>query len=127
AGCVIAVGALAPFTPKRIWKRGVDAAFADPDRPVVCSNLGDVGSVVGYLDGPHREYPYARRIRQRGNGQSLERTGGQLQLLSFRTPGIGKIFIHILAYDPGAENTKPVLRELAARALAEFDLTGEID
>ncbi len=118
---------LAPFTPKRTWKRGVDAAFADPDRPVVCSNLGDVGSVVGWLDGTHCEYAYARGTRQHVTRQSLERTGGQLQLLSFRTPVLGKIFIHVLAYQPGAENTKPALRELAARTLAEFGLTGEID
>jgi hypothetical protein len=118
---------LAPFTPKRTWKRGVDAALADPDRPVVCSNLGDVGSVVGWLDGTHCEYAYARGTRQHATRQSLERAGGQLQLLSFRTPVLGKIFIHVQAYQPGAENTKPALRELAARTLAEFDLTGEID
>jgi hypothetical protein len=118
---------LAPFTPKRTWKRGVDAVFADPDRPVVCSNLGDVGSVVGWLDGTHCDYAYARGTRQHVTRQSLERAGGQLQLLSFRTPVLGKIFIHVLAYEPGAENTKPALRELAARTLAEFGLTGEID
>ena len=39
----------------------------------------------------------------------------------------GKIAITVDAYQPGAENTKPALRELAARTLAEFDLTGMID
>ncbi|MGO9154928.1 hypothetical protein, partial [Mycobacterium sp.] len=121
------LAALTPFTSKRTWRRGVDAAFADPDRPVVCSNLGDVGSAVGWVDGTHCEYAYARGTRQHVTRQSLERAGGQLQLLSFRTPVLGKIFIHVLAYQPGAENTKPALRELAARTLAEFDLTGQID
>lgn len=50
-----------------------------------------------------------------------------MQLLSFRLPVRGKIFIHVLGYQPGAENTKPALRELAAQALAEFELTGQID
>jgi hypothetical protein len=118
---------LAPFTPKRTWKRGVDAVLADPDRPVVCSNLGDVGSVVGWLDGTHCEYAYARGTRQRETRQSLERAGGHLQLLSFRTPVLRKVFIHVVAYEPGAENTKPALRELAARTLAEFGLTGQVD
>ncbi|MGO9351573.1 MAG: hypothetical protein ACLP3C_12380 [Mycobacterium sp.] len=116
---------LAPFTPKRTLKRAVDLASADPDRPVVCSNLGDVGSVVCCLDGTHAEYGYARGTRQHATRQSLERAGGQLQLLSFRAPAIGKIFIHVLAYQPGAENTRPALRELAARMLAEFGLTGD--
>jgi hypothetical protein len=118
---------LAPFTPKRTWKRGVDAVLADPDRPAVCSNLGDVGSVVGWLDGTHCEYAYARGTRQRETRQSLDRAGGQLQLLSFRTPVLRKVFIHVVAYEPGAENTKPALRELAARTLAEFGLTGQVD
>ncbi len=107
------LASLTPFTPKRTWKRLVDAALADPDRPVVCSNLGDVGSVVSRLDGTHCDYAFARGTRQHVTRQWLERIGGQMQLLSFRTPA-RKIVIHVLAYQPGAENTKPALRELAA-------------
>lgn len=121
------LAALSPFTPKRTWRRGVDAAFADPDRPVVCSNLGDVGSVVSLIDGTHCDYAFARGIRQCVTRRWLDRTGGQLQLLSLRTPPLGRIFVHVLAYRPGAENTKPALREVAARTLAEFGLTGDID
>ena len=47
---------LTPFTPKRAWKRMADAAIADPDLPVFCSNLGDLGSVVYRLDGADAEY-----------------------------------------------------------------------
>jgi hypothetical protein len=40
----------------------------------------------------------------------------------------GKIIhITVSAYQPGAENTKSALRELAEHTLAEFDLTGKID
>ena len=73
---------------------------------------------------PTASTPTHEGSRQHVTRQSLERAGGQLQLLSFRTPVLGKIFIHVLAYQPGAENTKPALRELAARTLAEFGLTG---
>jgi hypothetical protein len=118
---------LTPFTPKWTWKRAVDRAFADPDHPVVYSNLGDVGSVVSLLDGTHCDYAFARGTRQRVSRQWLDRIGGQTQLLSFRLPLRGKIFIHVLAYQPGGENTKSALRELAARTLADFDLTGQID
>ena len=55
------LAALAPFTPKRTWKRGVEAALTDPDRPVVYSNLGDVGSVVGRA----RRHPLRVRLRTR--------------------------------------------------------------
>jgi hypothetical protein len=118
---------LVPFTPKRTWRRGVEAALSDADRPVVYSNLGDVGQIVSLIDGTHCEYAFARGTRQHVTRQWLERIGGQLQLLSFRLPVRGKIFIHVLAYQPGADNTKPALRELAAQVLAEFELTGKID
>jgi hypothetical protein len=118
---------LTPFTPQWAWRRAVDQAFADPDHPVVCSNLGDVGSVVSLLDGTHCDYAFARGTRQHVTRQWLERIGGQMQLLSMRVPVIGKIFIHVLAYQPGAENTKSALQQLAARTLAEFGLTAQID
>jgi hypothetical protein len=126
---------LAPFTPKRALQRLADAAVADPDRPVFCSNLRALDPMVYALAGTDAEYATVsahlyplhliRVIGQRVTRQWLERAGGQLTLQSWR---IGdKVGITVEAYQPGAENTKPALRELAARTLAEFDLTGEID
>jgi hypothetical protein len=126
---------LVPFTPKRALKRLADAALTDPDCPVFCSNLRDLGSVVYGLAGTDAEYATVngalfplhliRVIGQHVTRQWLERAGGQLTLQSYR---IGdKVGITIEAYQPGAENTKSALCELAARTLAEFDLTGEID
>lgn len=116
---------LVPFTPKRTWERAVDQAFADADRPVFCSNLGDMGSIVCRLDGTDCDYGFARGTRQQVTRQWLDRVGGQLNVLSLRA--IGKIFISVLAYQPGAENTKPALRQLAAHTLAEFGLSGNIE
>jgi hypothetical protein len=116
---------LASFTPKRAWKRMADNLAANPDLPVFCSYLGDLDSALCRLDGTDAEYAYARGTGQRVTREWLERIGGQMTLLSGRISG--KVFITVVAYQPGAENTKPALRELAARTLAEFDLTGEID
>lgn len=118
--------ALVPFTPKRALKRMVDAGFTDQDVPTLCSNLGDLGSLVRRLDGTDGEMVLTRAIGQHATRQWLERAGGQMTLQSWRTGGT-KIYITVNAYQPGAENTKPALRELAARTLAEFDLTGTID
>jgi len=116
---------LASFTPKRAWQRMDDAMPADPDLPVFCSNLGELGSAVRRLDGTECAYAMTRVIAQHERRQWLERTGGQMILQSWRIRD--KIRISVGAYQPGAENTKPALRELAARTLAEFDLTGKID
>jgi len=125
---------LVPFTPKRALKRVGDAAVADPDLPVFCSNLRDLGPMVYALVGTpdHATVTAAlttlhliRVIRQDVKREALERAGGHLTVQSWR---IGdKIGITIEAYQPGADNTKPALRELVACTLAEFDLTGEIE
>jgi polyketide synthase 5 len=102
-----------------------DATVPDPDLPVFCSNLGDLGLVLCRLDGTAAEYATERGTWQRITRQWLERVGGHSILQSWR---IGdKIGISVVAYQPGFENTKPALRELAAHMLDEFDLTGEID
>lgn len=116
---------LAPLTPKPTLKRLVDAGFVDPDLPVIVSNLDDVGSLVNRVDGTAAEYLSGRGMRQHLTRGWLARIGGEMYLLSLRIGG--KIAITVRAYQPGAENTKSALRELAARTLAEFGLTGEID
>jgi hypothetical protein len=126
---------LTPFTPKRALKRMAEVMVTDPDLPVFCANLGDVGSVVYRVAGTDAEYATVggalntlhliRATRQDVTRQWLERAGGQMILLSWRIGG--KIGITVVAYQPGAKNTKPALHELAAHTLAEFDLTGEID
>jgi hypothetical protein len=115
---------LTPFMPRRALKRLADALVADPDRPVFCSNGGDLGPVQCRLDGSVAEYGTARLTWQHATRQWLEQTGGQMFLQSWR---IGeKIGISVGAYQLGAKNTKAALRELAAHTLAEFGLTGEI-
>ena len=116
---------LVSFTPKRALKRMDDATVADPDFPVFYSNLGDVGSVVNRLDGTDAEYATARVTAQHETRQWLERMGGQMTVQSLRISD--GFVISVNAYQPGAENTKPALRELAAQTLAEFDLTGKIE
>ncbi|BBY06262.1 hypothetical protein MNVI_15800 [Mycobacterium noviomagense] len=113
------------FMPKPVLKRLADAALSDPERPVFFSNLGGLGSVVCRLDGTDAEYASARGPRQDVRRQWIERIGGQLNVLSMRLAG--KIVITVLAYQPGGENTKPALRELAAHTLADFGLTGKIE
>ena len=39
----------------------------------------------------------------------------------------GKMSMSVVGYQPGGKNTKQDLRELVARTLTEFGLTGKID
>lgn len=117
---------LTPFIPKRVLKRlgELDYAMLSEDLPVLCSNLGEFGSVVCRLDGSAAEYVTGRLAFQRLSRRWLERMGGLMTVQSWRLPD--RIVISVGAYQPGAENTKPAMREIAARTLSAFNLTGEI-
>ena len=65
-----------------------------------------------------------RPVDQKVTRREIERAGGQLVVASGRLNGM--VSIGIVAYENGGTNTLPHLRETAAKALAEFDLTGTI-
>jgi hypothetical protein len=120
------VASLIPFIPKRVLKRlsELDYTMLSDALPVLCSNLGDLGSVVCRLDGSDAEFVTGRLGFQHLTQQWLERTGGLMTVQSWRLHS--RIVISIGAYQPGAENTKLAMRELVTRTLDEFNLTGEI-
>ncbi len=117
---------LTPFIPKRAVKRGADVMFGfAADLPVSCSNLGDLDPTIGRPDGTDAEYVMLRGVDRHVTRQALEQRRGLLTVVAGRI--VGKMSINIVAYQPGGNNSKPHLRELAAHTLAEFDLTGVID
>jgi hypothetical protein len=126
---------LTPLTSKRALRRIAHAATtADANLSVFCSNLGDLGRLLYALARTDAEYATVsgvliplhliRVTEQHATRKWLERAGGQLNLQCWRIAG--RIAITVDAYQPGGENTKPALRELTARTLSEFGLTGDI-
>lgn len=113
---------LTPFIPKRAVKRMGTMVFGD--LPVSCSNLGDVDPAVGRVDGTDADYVMWRPVDQNVKRAQIEAAGGQLVLAAGRITG--KISISVVAYQPGAPNTKAWLRTLAGEVLDEFGLTAEI-
>jgi hypothetical protein len=117
---------LIPFVPKRAVQKGGDAIFGfAADLPVSSSNLGDLDSAIGSVDGTEAEYVILRGVAGHITRRALEERRGLLTLVGGRI--CGKMSISVIAYQPGGENSKAHLRELAAQALAEFGLTGVID
>jgi hypothetical protein len=117
--------ALTPYTPKRAVRHLADGVFGFGEPLVSCSNVGDVDPAIGRPDGTDAEYVFLRGVDQNLTRHDLERVGGNLLVASARIGG--RIFITVVGYQAGAENSKLRLRELAARTLAEFGLTAEID
>ena len=119
--------ALTPFTPKRAWKHLIDYAVSDPERPAVCSNLGDTGAAASRPDGTLCDAMFARGASQNVTRGWLERTGSQLQVFVGTSMEMNQVGICIRGYQPGSVTTRSALRELAERTLAEFSLAGDID
>jgi hypothetical protein len=116
---------LIPFVPKRAVKRVADAAFGfSADLPVSCSNFGELPLEIGRPDGTDAEYVLLRGLDREVTQEVLEERLGLLNVVSGRLGN--KISITVGGYQPGGDNSKPRWRELAAKTLAEFGLTGEI-
>jgi hypothetical protein len=47
---------LTPLVPKRLVKKVADLMIASDDKPVVCSNMGDLPSLLSSPDGTEAEY-----------------------------------------------------------------------
>lgn len=117
---------LVPFVPKRAVVAGADVMFGfAADLPVSASNLGDIDPTVLRADGTEAEYFYIRGVDGRVSREVLERRRGFLTVICARVAG--RVVLPIIAYRPGAENSKKQLREIVDRTLAEFGLAASIE
>lgn len=116
---------LIPFIPKRMLKQAAEAEFAFGDLPVASSSLGELAAMAGCPDGTPAEYAFGRGVIQRVLREDLERAQGELSLWFLRLGG--KMCITVGAYQPGGDNSKPMLRALVSRTLDEFGLDGVIE
>jgi hypothetical protein len=112
---------LIPFTPRWLVRHTEGVAMATGQLPVGCSNLGNLDTVVGRIDGRDATEVSMRLAEQGVTRHRIERTHGQL----FCGTGTlnGSRFITVVAYQCGAENTAASTRELARGALADLHLS----
>ncbi|MHA3022100.1 wax ester/triacylglycerol synthase domain-containing protein [Mycobacterium sp. BMJ-28] len=123
---MLALLPLVPWVPKRAVHAVADALFGfSADMPVSCSNMGDLPSDVALADGTAAEYMFFRGVDRTITRHSLEKRGGLLTVVALRVNG--KLSLGVVAYQPGAGNTKAWLRELITGTLADFGLTGHIE
>lgn len=115
---------LVPFMPRRAVKHAAELAFGFADQPVSCSNLGDLPAEIGRADGTDAEYVLLRGVDQHVTRRVLEQRSGLLTVVGARVGG--RISITVVGYELGATNTRPGLRSLVERTLAQFDLDGVI-
>jgi hypothetical protein len=116
---------LAAITPNWLARRTAGLAHGSAERPVTCSNVGNIDPAANRPDGTDAASLSIRMIEPGISKSRLDVTGAQPYLLLGRIQA--KIFITMSAYPVGPENSKDELRDLAARTFAEFGLTAKID
>jgi hypothetical protein len=113
---------ITPFVPRRAVAKAAGMVLGE--HPVSCSALGEIDPMVGRPDGSDADFVVIRGPDQNITQAQIERAGGIL-LVAASSLG-GRVTVNIVGYQPGESNTKAALRDLVARTLADFGLTGEI-
>jgi hypothetical protein len=113
---------ITPFVPTRAVRRTADLIFGD--RPVSCSNLGEIPLEMARADGTDAAYMLFRPVDQGVTRAALERTGGQLVVAAGRVAG--NVSIGVVGYEVGAENTREWLGDRVVRTLTDFGIKGTI-
>jgi hypothetical protein len=116
---------LTPFVPKTVVRKLPLGALNAADKPVGCSNCGELDQAVTRADGTEADFFSLRMVEQNLTENSPELVNGELFVGSGRVAG--KIFLTLRAYEPGAENSRRSLQELATSTLADFGLVGFVE
>jgi hypothetical protein len=97
---------------------GVSAGSASS---VISSNLGVVNPAAHRPDGTDADQFIIRTLGPGVTKATMHRLGGLLVVLAGRAQG--RIFVSVLAYQPGVANTTDDLRRNLSGALSDFQLT----
>ena len=111
---------LAPLAPRWLVRRMVSVS-AGGATSVVSSNVGVVNSATNRPDGTDADYFAMKSLGLGMTKAIMHRLGGLLVLLSGRAHG--RVFVSVLAYQPGRANSNGDLRRNLLRAITDFSLT----
>jgi hypothetical protein len=114
---------LAPLLPQWLVRRWVGVS-ANGAASVISSNLGAVNPAAHRPDGTDADHFVMKPLGPGVTKAVMHRLGGLLVLLSGRTHG--RVFVSVLAYQPGSSNSNDKLRQDLSSALSDFSLTATI-
>lgn len=116
---------LTPFIPKAAARRLADVALEYGDYPVGCSNVGPLDPDVNRPDGTHADYVYCKLAERRVRPDKVLSTYGQLFVASGRVNE--RVFLAVVAYQPGVIETRADLISLLTETLDDFGMHGVIE
>lgn len=110
---------LVPLLPQRFTRRVVGMATGGRTN-VVSSNLGTTAAALNRPDGTDADYFAMKTLYPGVTKAIMHRTGGVLALLSGRVRR--RVFVSVLAYQPGRLNSDDQLWQDLSNVLDEFSL-----
>lgn len=113
---------LAPLLPRGLARRWVGVSASSPSS-VVSSNLGVVDPAAWRPDGADADQFAMRSLCSGLTSSVMASLGGLLVLLSGRAKG--RVFVSVLAYQPGECNSNEDVRRELSAALSDFSLTAQ--
>jgi hypothetical protein len=111
---------LAPLLPQWLVRRSVGVS-ANGAASVVSSNLGEVAADVYRPDGTAADHMFMKPLGPGVTKATMHRLGGLLVVVAGR--GQGRVFVSVLAYQPGRPNSDDDLWQNLSSALSDFSLT----
>ncbi|MEC4763042.1 hypothetical protein VT930_07950 [Mycobacterium sherrisii] len=115
---------LIPLIPEWVFRRLI-AMVTGSSTTVVSSNLGAIDPAANRPDGTDADYFAMKSVYPGVTNTTMYRTNGALALLSGRMHG--RVFVSVLAYELGGENSNEALQRHISGVLTEFGLTATAD
>ena len=112
---------LVPLMPAMAVRRGEAIAMGASALPIGCSIYGKMPAALTRIDGGDPDNLWVRLNELGQTADDLDRIGGQLYVLSWRT--LGSVFLSIVAQPVGGGLDSDELHRLIAATLEEFGLT----
>ncbi|WAJ44372.1 hypothetical protein OK015_25120 [Mycobacterium sp. Aquia_216] len=111
---------LVPLIPKRVFRKLISVVTGSATT-VVSSNLGAINAAANRPDGTDADYFALKSLYPGVTNATMYQTNGALALVSGRIHG--QVFVSVLAYELGRDNSNEDLRQQISSTLSEFSLT----
>lgn len=111
---------LVPLIPKAVFRRLLSVVTGGA-ATVVSSNLGALDPAANRPDGTDADCFAMKSVYPGVTAATMHRTNGALALLSGRVHG--RVFLSVLAYELGGQNSNEALRQALSTTLSDFSLT----
>jgi diacylglycerol O-acyltransferase / wax synthase len=114
---------LVPLLPKRLVRRWVNV-YTPSTTSVASSQLGAAPSIVNRPDGTDADYISLLPVCPGVTKATVQLSNGMMALISAEVNG--RIFVSVLAYQPGRVTSNSELRRVLSSIMDDFSLTATI-